>query len=296
MLMIQCSLQLSTTIGVPSASLADNAANVEWADRLRHIHNLDANALHALNNQAKLISPQSTPSKMKQNEQQTMTTQTTTTVQAGGSGGERKRKAHVPATGTPDEDDTAEEDDDAATRKTVSTQVDTDQLTAATAKLNISCAAPASTGKAPKQQTADAPVVASNKPACGQQACPRIDVNAQTDNTHETALSLASQHGRDEVVDLLCHNGANIEHKDRKGFTPLILAATGGWVNCVNTLINSGAKLEAMSERTKDTALSLACSSGRKEVGDRTCTANIQFIGGGRTHQSWCKHGTQKHQ
>lgn len=51
-----------------------------------------------------------------------------------------------------------------------------------------------------------------------------------------------------------------------QGFTPIILAATGGHVNVVELLLNHGANIEAQSDRTKDTALSLACSGGRKEV------------------------------
>ncbi|KAK6054963.1 ankyrin repeat protein [Cooperia oncophora] len=50
------------------------------------------------------------------------------------------------------------------------------------------------------------------------------------------------------------------------GFTPLILAATGGHRDVVELLLNNGAQIEAQSERTKDTALSLACSGGRKDV------------------------------
>ena len=37
-------------------------------------------------------------------------------------------------------------------------------------------------------------------------------------------------------------------------------------MNAVELLLNAGAQIEAQSERTKDTALSLACSGGRKEV------------------------------
>jgi hypothetical protein len=57
-----------------------------------------------------------------------------------------------------------------------------------------------------------------------------------------------------------------LEHRDKKGFTPLILAATAGHEKVVEILLNHGADIEAQSERTKDTPLSLACSGGRIEV------------------------------
>lgn len=50
------------------------------------------------------------------------------------------------------------------------------------------------------------------------------------------------------------------------GFTPLILAATAGHVEVVEILLEHGGDIEAQSERTKDTPLSLACSGGRYEV------------------------------
>ena len=50
------------------------------------------------------------------------------------------------------------------------------------------------------------------------------------------------------------------------GFTPLILAATAGHSDVVEILLDHGADIEAQSERTKDTPLSLACSGGRYEV------------------------------
>lgn len=49
------------------------------------------------------------------------------------------------------------------------------------------------------------------------------------------------------------------------GFNPLILAATAGRVE-VKILLDKGGDIEAQSERTKDTPLSLACSGGRQEV------------------------------
>ncbi|KAM3726621.1 Ankyrin repeat and KH domain-containing protein mask [Dirofilaria immitis] len=93
-----------------------------------------------------------------------------------------------------------------------------------------------------------------------------FNVDMQTESNHDTALTLAATGGHDSLVELLITRGADIEHKDKKGFTPIILAATGGHVNVVELLLNHGANIEAQSDRTKDTALSLACSGGRKEV------------------------------
>ena len=74
--------------------------------------------------------------------------------------------------------------------------------------------------------------------------------------------------GHDELVELLLAHGADIEHRDKKGCTPLILAASAGHAVTVAILLDHNADIEAQSDRTKDTALSLACSGGRQEVGD----------------------------
>ncbi|XP_054710914.1 ankyrin repeat domain-containing protein 17-like [Uloborus diversus] len=97
---------------------------------------------------------------------------------------------------------------------------------------------------------------------------PPLDLNSQTDSNHDTALTLACAGGHEELVSLLLSRGADIEHRDKKGFTPLMLAATAGHAGVVDILLNHGTEIEAQSERTKDTALSLACSGGRYEVVD----------------------------
>ncbi|KAK3090841.1 hypothetical protein FSP39_015089 [Pinctada imbricata] len=96
--------------------------------------------------------------------------------------------------------------------------------------------------------------------------CAPVDLDAQTESNHDTALTLACHGGHSELVNLLLSKGADIEHRDKKGFTPLILAATAGHVDVVEILLDAGADMEAQSERTKDTPLSLACSGGRYEV------------------------------
>ncbi|CAG9579611.1 unnamed protein product [Danaus chrysippus] len=93
-----------------------------------------------------------------------------------------------------------------------------------------------------------------------------MDVDGETDSNHDTALTLACTGGHEDLVELLLSRGADIEHRDKKGFTPLILAATAGHEKIVEILLNHGADIEAQSERTKDTPLSLACSGGRYEV------------------------------
>uniref|UniRef100_A0A915HMC6 Uncharacterized protein n=1 Tax=Romanomermis culicivorax TaxID=13658 RepID=A0A915HMC6_ROMCU len=102
-----------------------------------------------------------------------------------------------------------------------------------------------------------------------------IDLNTQTESNHDTALTLACAGGHAELITLLLNRGANIEHQDKKGFTPLILAATAGHLNVVELLLQYGANPEAQSERTKDTALSLACSSGKKEVVELLLKKNV---------------------
>lgn len=69
------------------------------------------------------------------------------------------------------------------------------------------------------------------------------------------------------------------------GFTPLILAATAGHVGVVEILLDKGGDIEAQSERTKDTPLSLACSGGRQEV--HTHLKGLLLADGGFFVQCW---------
>uniref|UniRef100_A0A8C8FXV6 K Homology domain-containing protein n=1 Tax=Oncorhynchus tshawytscha TaxID=74940 RepID=A0A8C8FXV6_ONCTS len=104
---------------------------------------------------------------------------------------------------------------------------------------------------------------------CSPSTPPKITpvcISCQTESNHDTALTLACAGGHEELVSVLVARGANIEHRDKKGFTPLILAATAGHVGVVEILLDKGGDIEAQSERTKDTPLSLACSGGRQEV------------------------------
>ncbi|XP_041363273.1 ankyrin repeat and KH domain-containing protein 1-like [Gigantopelta aegis] len=122
---------------------------------------------------------------------------------------------------------------------------------------------------APTSPPPSTPVTPNPSPASPQSSTPlysSVDVDAETESNHDTALTLACAGGHTELVSLLLSKGSDIEHRDKKGFTPLILAATAGHVDVVEILLDNTADIEAQSERTKDTPLSLACSGGRYEV------------------------------
>ncbi|XP_063784310.1 ankyrin repeat and KH domain-containing protein 1 isoform X2 [Pseudophryne corroboree] len=122
----------------------------------------------------------------------------------------------------------------------------------------------------PQSTTVSSPMIHSTSANVVQQPLlstfPSVDIDAHTESNHDTALTLGCAGGHEELVSVLITRCANIEHRDKKGFTPLILAATAGHVGVVEILLDKGADIEAQSERTKDTPLSLACSGGRQEV------------------------------
>lgn len=69
-----------------------------------------------------------------------------------------------------------------------------------------------------------------------------MDVDSETESNHDTALTLACAGGHEDLVGLLIQHGADIEHRDKKGFTPLILAATAGHEKVVELLLKHNAK------------------------------------------------------
>lgn len=66
------------------------------------------------------------------------------------------------------------------------------------------------------------------------------DPNA-ADGNGDTALSLAAQFGRAEVVALLLKSGASVDAADAKGVTPLMKAARFGREETVDELLRGGA-------------------------------------------------------
>lgn len=71
------------------------------------------------------------------------------------------------------------------------------------------------------------------------------EIEAQSERTKDTPLSLACSGGRFEVVDILLKRNANKEHRNVSDYTPLSLAASGGYVNIIKLLLNHGAEINS---------------------------------------------------
>lgn len=90
------------------------------------------------------------------------------------------------------------------------------------------------------------------------------NINAQTEETQETALTLACCGGFLEVAEYLLKHGADIE---LGASTPLMEAAQEGHIELVRFLLDTGAHVHAQTQ-TGDTALTYACENGHTDVAE----------------------------
>ena len=83
-----------------------------------------------------------------------------------------------------------------------------------------------------------------------------------------TPLSLAASGGFVNIIKLLLDNGAEINSRtgSKLGISPLMLAAMNGHVAAVKMLLDMGSDINAQIETNRNTALTLACFQGRHEV------------------------------
>jgi ankyrin repeat protein len=92
-----------------------------------------------------------------------------------------------------------------------------------------------------------------------------MDANTAIDREGNTALMVAANNGRTEVVDELVQAGANVNVTNRQGVSPLMRAATQEDVALVKKLIAAKADLNQKDSRG-ETALSFAAARGRRET------------------------------
>ena len=57
-----------------------------------------------------------------------------------------------------------------------------------------------------------------------------VDVNIKTSKTNDSAITVAAHLGNADIVKLLLENGADIETKNKMGWTPLLAAVDGKYV------------------------------------------------------------------
>jgi len=90
------------------------------------------------------------------------------------------------------------------------------------------------------------------------------DVNAK-DKTGYTPLFYAAQKGQKEVAELLIGAGANVNTKDQYGNTPLHYAAVSGHYDMCEVLVSNGADVAAKN-LTGGTALAMAKTQGHSQI------------------------------
>ena len=79
-----------------------------------------------------------------------------------------------------------------------------------------------------------------------------------------TALTIASYHGKEGTVKLLLERNVNVNAKDKRGKTPLIVATLAGHIDIVELLLDKGA--DANAKYIGGTALMDATVSERDEI------------------------------
>lgn len=91
------------------------------------------------------------------------------------------------------------------------------------------------------------------------------NINYQGDGEYYTPLMRAIRKVNKEIAELLLKNGADINKKNRYGFTNLMVASRIGHKDIVELLIKAGANLN-IKNKNGWTALRYASEKGHKEI------------------------------
>lgn len=87
----------------------------------------------------------------------------------------------------------------------------------------------------------------------------------QVDSRKRTLLHYASIKGQTHVVEWLLHAGANVNARDRDGWTALLCAAMKGHTDCVRVLLGAGADA-SITTKWRDSALHYSARRGHTEL------------------------------
>lgn len=88
----------------------------------------------------------------------------------------------------------------------------------------------------------------------------------EPDVSLDEMLSLACRQGKLDIVQLLLQSGAQVNHRNKAGNTPLLEACSQGHVLVANYLLENGSKIDTPTETTLDSALTWACTLGNSII------------------------------
>lgn len=86
----------------------------------------------------------------------------------------------------------------------------------------------------------------------------------------------AAQKGQTDCLRLLIGRGADLDHKNKDGYTALMRSARNGYPDCLQLLISGGASLNIQNNE-KETALIKAAQKGYPECVRHLLRANANF-------------------
>ncbi len=84
-------------------------------------------------------------------------------------------------------------------------------------------------------------------------------------STGNTPLHVAAEYGKADIISCLVAHGAQLEHKNKKGYIPLHLAVVNGNYACVKTLLDYGSTANVRA-KNKNTPLHCAVARGDKDL------------------------------
>jgi len=92
------------------------------------------------------------------------------------------------------------------------------------------------------------------------------NVNVKTTSSNQTALMLAVQHGKADLVELLLENGAAVNLQDADGSTALMCAVEYQFVDIMKLLLTRPECDVNIADNEGQTAVSIATDKNRKDI------------------------------
>ncbi|XP_065198833.1 ankyrin repeat domain-containing protein 17-like [Sycon ciliatum] len=96
--------------------------------------------------------------------------------------------------------------------------------------------------------------------------CAVLCAQTEAEASLDAMLSLACRQGKQDIVELLLESGSLVNHRNKAGNTPLLEACSQGHVDVARLLLDRGSVIDAPTELKSDSALTWACTLGKKLI------------------------------